>query len=64
MTDYDRFIAWFNKNLKGETIYTADSATVRARLRQWDHLDGNNHDESLDLALDVFAARQLLGSPR
>lgn len=60
MTDFDRFIAWFNKNLKGETIYTSDLPTLRRRLRQWDHLDGNDAEASLQLSLDVHAARSLV----
>ena len=57
---FDRFTAWFNQNLKGETVYTADDATLRRRIAQWGHLDGLTPDELVELATDVWFAKQTI----
>jgi hypothetical protein len=53
---FEKFVTWFNRNLAGETIYTASRATVNRRINQFTHIKGLTADEDLALRFEVSNA--------
>jgi hypothetical protein len=48
-----QFQNWFNRNLKGETIYTADMPTLKRRVRQFARIKRLSESETIILGMEV-----------